>query len=235
MDLTLYMQLTGKTVPASKEDYYNALIKRVQTKLETILGFSFNPQVLYTEIGKSKKGCVCPDIPETLLPADEVKGIIKVFPYNYKDKNLHIDPFHDVYNVKLVKVLENRDFITYKTFDKITKLYMTQGIGKYIEKCATCFCDCDCKDCVQLAVDGDWLDYSDESGEESDLPLDLLYLWCDMIDYYGDPDRDIKSESVDGHSWSRGDIKAPEESQEALLLLKKYAGPFGTVTRIPTI
>ena len=235
MDLTLYMKLTGKIIPESQYARYQAIIARVQAKLETILGWSFTPQVLYQEKGKTQNECVCPSIPETLLPPDEVKGIIKVFPYNWKDKYLHIDPFHDVYNVKLVRVTEDKQFITYKTFEFFTKQYMTQGIGKYIEKCATCHCECDCKDCVQLAVDGDWLDYTDESGIESDLPLDLLYLWCDMVDYYGDPTHDIKSESVDGHSWSKGDVKAPEESAEALLLLKKYAGPFGTISRIPTI
>lgn len=233
MDLALYIKLTGKNIPVSQYTRYEAVIARVQSKLETILGWSFTPQVLYNEKGKTQNGCVCPKIPETLLPPDEVKGIIKVFPYNHKDKFLHIDPFYDVYNVKLVKVLDNREFVTYKTFEYINEEYMTQGIGKYIEKCATCFCDCDCKDCVQLAVDGDWVKESDESGDG--LPIDLLYLWCDMIDYYGDPEKDIKSESVDGHSWSKGDVTAPEESAESKLLLAKYAGPFGTISRIPTV
>ena len=163
-----------------------------------------------------------------------MKGIIKIFPYNWKDKFLFVDPYKDVYNVKLVQVTNDYNFITFKTFERFNKQYMNNGVGKYIERCQNCFCDCNCKDCVQLAVDGDWLNISEESGE-SDLPLDLLYLWCDMIDYYGDQSRDIKSESVDGHSWSKGDIKAPEESAEAVLLLKKYAGPFGTITRIPTV
>ena len=109
---------------------------------------------------------------------------------------------------------------------------MSQGVGKYIEKCETCFCDCDCKDCVQLIVDADWVDFTDE---KSDIPDDLLYLWCDMINYWADPDKDIKSESVDGHSWSRGDIKAPEEMIENKLILEKYAGPYGSIVRIPTI
>lgn len=229
MDLTLYQELTGKTVPASQETYYKAVLLRVRRKLETILGWSFTPQALYTEKGKTQRECVCPDIPQTLSDPDEVKGIIKVFPYNSKDRYLHVDPYNDVYAVKLVRVLENREFVTYKTFELFTKQYEAQGIGKYIEKCQNCFCDCDCKNCIQLAVDADWIDVDDP------LPDDLLYLWCDMVDYYGDPTHDIKSESVDGHSWSKGDVKAPEESAEAILLLKKYAGPFGTITHIPTV
>lgn len=230
MNLEKYQELTGKVIPATKVAYYTAQIKRVQSKLETFLGFTLTPKALYKELGKSQVECVCPDIPEpsSLLPADEPKGIIKVFPYNHKDKYLHIDPFQDVYSVKLVKVLDNRDFVTYKTFETFTEQYMTQGIGKYIEKCETCFCNCDCKDCVQLAVDGKWLALPD-------LPDDLLYLWCDMIDYYADPNKDIKSESVDGHSWSKGDLTAPEATDEAKLLLARYAGPYGSIVKMPTI
>ena len=232
MNLEKYEQLTGKIIPVSQRPYYEAQIKRVQTKLETLLGYTLEPSELYTELGKTQAECVCPDVPKTLLPPDPVRGIVKVFPYNYKDKFLHLDPFLDVYAVKLVKVMDNRQFVTYKTFETFTKQYMTQGIGNHIEKCETCFCDCDCKDCVQLAVDANWVDFTEE---DSDIPDDLLYLWCDMIDYYADPDKDIKSESVDGHSWSKGDIKAPEDYDMAKLLLRRYAGPYGSVTRIPTI
>ena len=233
MNLKKYEELTGIIIPASKRAYYEAQIKRVQSKLETLLGYTLEPQNLYIELGKTQRECVCPDIPQTsaLLPPDGVKGIIKVFPYNYKDKFLHVDPFYDVFNVKLGKVLENRQFVTYKTFENFTKQYMQSGIGNHIEKCATCFCDCDCKDCVQLIVDADWIDIS----QDEELPQDLLYLLCDMVDYYADQSRNIKSESVDGHSWSVGEIKAPEESKSALLLLKRYAGPYGSVIQMPTI
>jgi len=235
VDLTLYIKLTGNNIPESQYSRYSALIARATAQLEGLLGWSLTPEVLYQEKGKTQNGCVCPDIPESLLPADEVKGIIKVFPYNWKDKFLMTDPYTDVYSAKLVRVLDNREFVTYKTFDLITKQYMANGIGKYIEKCKPCYCDCDCKDCVQLAVDGEWLQAPLESGEESNLPLELLYLLCDMVDYYADPTHDIKSESVDGHSWSKGDIRAPYETERALAILKKYAGPFGSVVRIPTI
>ena len=118
MDLQKYTELTGITIPPNRQSYYTAQINRVKIKLETLLGFTLTPSNIYTELGKSQVDCVCPDIPETssLLPPDTVKGIIKVFPYNYKDKFLATDPFKDVYNVKLVKVLDDKSFITYKTF-----------------------------------------------------------------------------------------------------------------------
>lgn len=233
MNLERYEQLTGRTIPASQRAYYEAQIKRVQAKLETILGYTLTPKHIYTELGKSQRECICPDIPESssLLPPDAVRGIVKVFPYNSKDIFLHVDPFYDVYSVKLVRVNENYSYITYKTFETFTKQYMANGIGNHIEKCETCFCNCDCKDCVQLAVDANWVDFT----EDEDLPDDLLYLWCDMVDFYADPAKDIKSESVDGHSWSKGDIVAPEDLETTKLLLRRYAGPYGTITRIPTI
>ena len=233
MDLKEYEKLTGITIPDSKREYYEAQIKRVRAKLETLLGYTLEPQNLYIELGKSKRECVCPDIPESsqLLPPDAVRGTLKVFPYNSKDKFLHIDPFYEVYNVKLGKVTDNKQIVTYKTFEHFTAQYMQNGIGNHIEKCETCFCNCDCKDCVQLVVDADWVDFT----QDEPLPDDLLYLWCDMVDYYADQSRNIKSESVDGHSWSKGDIKPPEEEKESLLLLKRYAGPFGSIIRMPTI
>lgn len=235
MDLTLYTKLTGNIIPKAQEARYIAIIARAQSILEGLLGWSLTPDAHYQEKGKTQNGCVCPDTPESLLPPDEVKGIIKVFPYNSKDKFLLIDPYTEVYNAKLVRVLENKEFITYKTFDLITKHYMENGFGKYLERCQTCYCDCDCKDCVQLAVDGEWLHFEEESGSEQNLPLDLMYLLCDMVDFYADPTREIKSESVDGHSWSKDEIKAPQDKDQAMLLIRKYAGPFGSIIRIPTL
>lgn len=232
MDLEKFQTLTGIVVPESQKAFYIAQIKRVQTKLETLLGFTLSPQAsLFTEKGKAEGAC--PNIlePSTLTPADPVKGIIKVFPYNKKDKFFHIDPFYDVYSVKLVKTENNRQFVTYKTFDSWTKQYKNGGIGNYIEECPTCFCDCDCKDCLQLAVDADWVDFQ----EDQNLPDDLLYLFADMVIYYTDDTRDIKSESVDGHSWSRDALKAPQDTVESQLLLQKYAGPYGSVKRVPIL
>ncbi len=232
MDLEKFQSLTGITIPENKKAFYLAQIKRVQSKLETLLGFTLSPQSsLFTELGKAEGSC--PNTPEPLhlTQPDAVRGIIKLFPYNQKDKFLHIDPFYDVYSIKLVKTKNNRQFVTYKTFEYWTKQYKNGGIGNYIEECPTCYCDCDCKNCLQLAVDADWVDFQ----EDQNLPDELLYLFADMVIFYTDDTRDIKSESVDGHSWSRDVRKAPEDTVESQLLLSKYAGPFGSVKKVPTI
>ena len=161
MNIEKYEELSGITIPESKIKYYEALIKRTGVILENLLGYTLKPKHIYTELGRTQAECVCPSIPQTseLLPPEEVRGIIKVFPYNHKDHFLHVDPFNDVYNVKLVRVTDDHHFITYKVFESFTEEYLKDGIGLYIEKCQTCFCDCDCKDCVQLAVDAVWVDF----------------------------------------------------------------------------
>ena len=232
MNLEKFQTLTGITVPESKKAYYNAQIRRVQSRLETLLGFTLSPESsLFTENGKAEGSCPNTSEPSNLTQADPVRGIIKLFPYNKNDKYLHVDPFYDIYSVKLVKTQNNKQFITYKTFESWNKQYKNGGIGNYIEKCPTCLCFCDCEDCLQLAVDGDWVDFQ----EDQDIPAELLYLFADMVIFYTDETRNIKSESVDGHSWSKGDLKAPEDTVEAQLLLKKYAGPFGSVKKVPTL
>lgn len=235
MDVKTYEELTGKKIPENKVDYFQAQINRVQSKLENLLGYTLAPEHIYTELGKTQQECVCPDSPQTsdLLPADAVRGIVKIFPYNWKDQYLLTDPFYHVFNVKLGRVVDNYQFITLKTFDNFTPVMMNSGIGKSVEKCSTCFCECECKDCVQLIVDGDWVDFSDKGPS---VPNDLLYLLCDMVDWYTDDSRFYQSESVTGHSWSRGSNNlAPEQEADAKILLARYTGPFGQVNRIPVL
>lgn len=228
MTIEDYEKFTGVKVPANKVDFIKAQIERAKAKLETLLGYTLEPSHIYNELGKSQVDCSCPDIPHTgkLLPPDEVQGIVKIFPYNSKDKFFMVDPFINVYSVKLVTVMEDYNYVTQKTFEYVTTKYGRDGIGKYIEKCKTCICECICQDCVQLAVDADWI---------TELPMDLMYLWCDMVDYYADCGRNIKSESVDGHSWTKDNTIAPEETKESMILLLRYAGPYGSVARMPVI
>lgn len=232
MEIYEYERLTGKDIDTP--DQFQPLLNRVQSKLETLLGYTLSPSNLYTELGKTKTECSCLEIPEPndLLPATPTRGSIKVFPYNAKDRKLRVDPFYEVYAVKLVKVVSKGRFVTVKDFDNFNPEYGANGIGNYIAKCTDCGCDCGCKNCVQLAVAADWVDFA-EDGDS--VPTELLWLLAEMADFYADPGREVKSESVDGHSWTRGDVVAPENRPEVKLLLKKYAGPYGSITRIPVV
>lgn len=238
MDLAKYKELTGENVRPSQEAKVKATIKRTKSILETMLGFTLKSQHLYTEIGKTPfEGAYPVKNPTDLLPADKEEGEYKLFRYTEKDKYLHIDPFKNIYKAKLVMPLTNGEFITVIDLDNIAPEYMRGGIGKYIEKYEEWFnwvwyqsFRIDWNDYrqdagLQLAVDADWIGC---------YPDDLQYLWADMVTYYSNPNRNLKSESVDGHSWSVSDNTPPEAKKENKQLLLRYAGPYGSITKNPT-
>lgn len=237
MNLAEYQTLSGVTVPSTQTAKVTATIARTQAMLETLLGFTLDPdkvnENLYNELGKTSQECFCLSVNlENLQDPDAVTKAYRLYRYNDLDKYFHIDPFSKVHKVKLVYVKEgdSPNGVTLKTFDwDEIRLQMKQGFGKYIEHCMDCLCSCSCSDCVQLAVDADWL-----WPDGTDLPTDLQYVWVDMITYYSDyKKKEIKSESIDTHSYTRFDNKAPETDPQNLAIIKKYAGPYGSVTVMP--
>lgn len=238
MNLKKYTELTGIEVSERQQVTVNAQIRRTKRKLETLLGFTLDRNKIntniYNEIGKTNKDCFCSDISisENLLPPDEVVGSYRMFRFNPHDSYFFIDPFINVYNVKLVRVRlgdEDGNGVTIKTFDKekIRAQVGQDGISKYIQQCRDCMCDCNCEgDCVQLAVDADWI-------FQDCIPEDLLYLWADMVTYEADCKKNVKSESIGGHSYTLADTARPETIPENLSIMQRYAGPYGTVNRIP--
>jgi hypothetical protein len=241
VDLSKYQELTGNTVSSAKTGFYQAQINRTKAMLETMLGFTLNPDNvqtnLYNELGKSRDDCACSSaaIQENadLDDPDEVTGAYRLFPYNHLDQFFHVDPFTAVHKVKLVWVKQGTgdNGVTIRTFDqdRIRVDMGRDGIGKYVELCHDCLCVCDCQGCVQLAVDADWL-----WDDPADLPLDLLYVWADMVTHYSDQKKDIKSESITTHSYTKFDRVAPETEPHNLSVIKKYAGPHGSATVMPT-
>lgn len=224
-----------KTTGISDEEF-KFVFAKVSARLEALLGYSLSPSIFFTEIGRINSDCDCSNIPKSyLLPPDMSRGNYKLFPYNWKDTFLQVDPFIDVYAVKLVKVTENKQFVTMQTFKKVQPKFNLGEFGNFIENCSSqdlCSCVTNCKNCVQLAVSASWLDMSDDS---KTIPSDLVMLLLEMLEYYANPYRDIKSESVDGHSWSKGDSLPPEQQEHNKLVIKRYSGPFGSITQIPTL
>lgn len=227
MTTETYIALTGST---ATEETIELQIARAQTILETLLGYSLNPESvetnLYTELGKSPLECSCSSVDvDSLLDPDEVVGAYRLYSYNPKDKFLHVDPFSAVHAVKLVK-----DDVTIKTFDEdeYRADIGRDGVSKYLQVCERCGCFCGCTDCVQLAVDADWL-------WPEELPGDLLLTWADMITYGLDSKSGIKSETVGPHSWTKFDNISPETMPHNVFTIKKYAGPYGSVSRMPIV
>lgn len=236
MDLTTYQTLTGITVSASNTALVTAQIARTRAMLETMLGFTLDStQVntnLYNELGKAANECACPSIDtENLTDPDAVVYAYRLYRYNQLDKYFHVDPFSKLNSVKLVYIKPGAtpNGITLKTFDtdEIRSQFGRENFAKYIEHCVDCLCECDCSDCVQLAVDANWL-------WPDDLPVDLQYVWTDMITWYANCKKDIRSESIDTHSYTKFDRSSPELEPQNLAIIKKYAGPYGSVTVMPT-
>ena len=238
MDLAQYTTLSGLDVSTSNEGLVTAQIARTQSMLETMLGFTLGPsadvtQNIYNELGKTSIECVCPGVDtEDLLPPDPVEGAYRLFRYNDLDQFFHIDPAITVYKVKLVYIQGGTGLngITLKTFDadEIRMQYNNNEWVKYIEHCISCLCTCSCNECVQLAVDADWL-----WEDSADIPNELLYIWVDMITYYSDLSNKIKSESIDSHSYSRDTLERPEVNAYNLAVIRKYAGPYGSAATMP--
>ena len=249
MDLAKYEELTGTTVPAGDVGRVTATINRVNAQLESLLGYPLDPaeNLDITELGKVQYQVLYPYYPyypidpDNLLPPDVAEGVFRLFPYNEDDIYVKTDPFTNVYHVKLVQAVNDDEFITIIDLNDYT-IKRLKKFGKYIQEQFGWFRwnwyswlvgNLGKDNGMLIAVDGDWAD-------GTNLPNDLLYLWADMVTYYSSEDvsvtGNIKSESVNGHSWSKtnagggkGEDLSPERSASGLKTLAQYAGPNGTL------
>jgi hypothetical protein len=253
VDLSKYQELTGTTVAEGDTARYNAVIRRTSALLESALGYSLSPSknLDKQELGKVQFEGQYPYYPinvNNLLDPDEQDGEYRLFPYNENDIYIKTDPFSNIYHVKLVQPLNDDEFVTISDLTDYTNK-RTRNFGKYIEKQLGWFTwnwyswlmqNLGQDNGLLIAIDADWLSCTD-------MPMDLQYLWADMVTYYASDEvsvtGNIKSESVNGHSWSKtnagggkGVDLSPDQSPSGLNIIAQYAGPNGTLaTRIPTI
>lgn len=224
-----YQNLTGLTVSVNREKLIYAQIQRTQAVLENMLGYSLDFDLLdlneYEEEGKLDDTCPCScsDADPDLEPADAVVFAYRMFPYHAKDKYLSIDPASSIHAVKLVK-----NGVTYRTLEEDDyRLNSKRGIIKFLEQCDRwCACKLECN-CVQLAVDATWL------WPEDEMPIDLQTVWADMVTFYADMKRDVRSETLGPHSYTKFDRQKPETLTENMAVIQRYAGPNGTAGRMP--
>lgn len=235
MDVQQYIELTGVSVATNRQQFVYSQIQYTQAILEDLLGYTLNPELVedneYTETGKLDDTCpcACGDVDEeSLEDPDPVIFAYRLYTYHSRDKYLAMDPCTSVHAVKLVK-----DGVTYRTLDSDEyRVDYKRGIVKFVEQCDIwCRCRLDC-DCVQLAVDADWLWPEDEDGNAT-FPADLLNIWAQMVTYYSDLKRDVRSETLGPHSYTRFDRQKPEELSANFNIIKRYAGPNGTAIRMP--
>lgn len=225
MDISKYVALTGKSISTSQLALYSATIRRTQRMLEHMLGYSLSPELRlnnqYVEAGKATNECPCTTLDyDNLGDPDTVQKAYRLFPYHKEHRYLIIDPATTIYAVKLVLA-----DVTYRSFTLSDyRPYLKNGYITSLQQ-LECLCSCvtDCNR-MQLAIDADWC--------FTDIPDDLLYVWCDMTEYYADPKRDIKSQTLGPHSYTKFNNNKPEELSGNINVLKKYAGPNGSLYRI---
>jgi len=232
MTISEYQTLTGITVPATMTALVTAQLNRTQIMLEELLGYTLNADNLednqYTETGIINDGlCAYPADVADLDSPDAIVSAYRLYPYNEKDIFLSIDPATAIHAVKLVS-----GSVTYKVFDADEyRAHSEMGIIKYLEKTNHCWWECECycqKNGFQLAVDADWAFTA--------LPVALQLLQADMVTYYSNQKKDIKSETLGSHSYTKYDRGAIEYESANTSLLLKYAGPLGSIRKkIPTV
>ncbi len=234
MNFQEYQDLTGLTIPASREAAIYAQIRRTQAMLETMIGYTLDQDLTdenqYTEVGKTTVECPCAwlncggvDV-GTLTPPDPVVYAYRMYTYNPRDKFLAIDPATAINSVKLVN-----NGVTFRTMDPDEyRLDFKRGLVKYLEQCNKwCLCKNNCT-CVQLAVDADWV-----WPDTATIPMDLQVVWADMVTYYSDPKRDVKLEVLATHKYEKFDRLKPEELPANLAIIQRYVGPNGSMYRNP--
>jgi hypothetical protein len=240
VDLAKYEELTGTTVAEADKKRVNATIRRANALIESALGYSLSPSknINKEELGKVQFQGAYPYYPvnsQTLLPADEQEGEYRLFYYNPVDLYIKTDPARNIYHVKLVQVQNDDSFVTIMDLNDFTS--KTAGkFGKFIQKSASWFNwtwynwlvgQVGNGNALMVAVDADWMTCNN-------MPSDLAFLWADMIDYYSSDDisvtGNLKSESLNGHSWSYDRAVAPDQLEANIKTLAQYAGPNGSLT-----
>lgn len=244
MTIAEYQNLTGVTVADADTARMKAAIRRSETRLETLLGYSLTKQKTWTELGKVQNVgypliLSLPLVYDTarLLPADIAEGDLQLFSFNTLDTHLRINPAKQIYRAKLVLPVSEDEFITVQDLSNVTPYYNSAGLVVGITRYKTWFgwdwwnsLALNDRRNLMLAVEADFVNVCDANKNP-----DLAYLLADMVSYYSDPHYsvmgNIRSESIDSHSYTRAatgtspDSMAPEGQPSSKKIIEKYAGP----------
>lgn len=246
MTIQEYQTLTGTTVSESDATRMKAVIRRAETKLEALLGYSLSRQKRWTELGKLSHTNFTQHLSslplgdgvlDTLLPPDEEYGTTQLFNLDELDTHIRISPAKQFYRAKLVRPINNGEFITVYDLEYATPYMNNASLTVAITRNQRWFTwswwtslSRFSRDNLMLAVDADFVNVCDANRYP-----DLAYLLTDMIDYYSHPSYSVMgnltSESIDTHSYTRASTgldsasSAPEGQSSAKRIIEKYAGP----------
>ena len=245
MTIAELQALTGITVPDTDVARMKAVIRRSETRLETLLGYSLTKQNRWTELGKVRASGSTPfpslpvrdDVLSSLKDADEQTGDYQLFNFDELNTHIRINPAREVYKAKIVLPVNRDEFITILDLQNGTPYLNAAGLVVAISRYANWFTSPWYshlsgfhKANLMLAVDADYVNVCDANKYP-----DLAYLLADMVTYYSDPNYSVmgvvRSESIDSHSYSRAstgktpDEAAPQGQSSAKITIAKYAGP----------
>ena len=245
MTIQELQNLTGVVVPDSDITRIKAVIRRSETKLESLLGYSLTKQNKWTELGKVRASGATPfpslpvsdEVLSSLKDPDEETGSYQLFNFDELNTHIRINPAREVYRAKIVLPVNRNEFITIVDLQNGTPYLNAAGLVVAISRYANWYTSpwysglsSFHKANLMLAVDADYVNVCDANRYP-----DLAYLLADMVTYYGDSNYSvmgvIRSESIDSHSYSRAstgktaDEAAPEGQSTARLTIAKYAGP----------
>lgn len=245
MTIQDYEHLTGITVAPSDENRINAIIRRCESRLSSLLGYSLSKQGDWTELGKVQLDSRVPfpslpiddDVIDKLIAPDDQTGYIQLFNLDELDKYIRINPAKEVYRVKVVLPVSDSEFITIHDFKNGIPYLNPSGLVVAITRNESWYnwawwdsILAQDKSKLMLAVDADYFSKCDLCEYD-----DLAYLLADMVSYYSDDNYslmgNIRSESIDSHSYSRAstgstpDNAAPEGQALAKKTIGLYAGP----------
>lgn len=245
MTIAEYQTLTGTVVADVDVTRMKAVIRRAETRLGSLLGYPLSQQQKWTELGKVQYSGSIPlpslpvgdDVLNNLSAPDDENGNTQLFNFDELDTHIRINPAKEVYRAKIVLPINRDEFITIYDLDNATPYLNSAGLVTAITRYRTWYSwswwsalTGVYKANLMLAVDGDFVNVCD-----SNRYPDLAYLLADMITYYADPNYsvmgNIRSESIDSHSYSRAstgstpDSAAPEGQKSSKMIIEKYAGP----------
>lgn len=245
MTIAEYQTLTGITVADADTTRVTAAIRKAETKLESLLGYSLSKQKKWTELGKVQYSGLTPfpslpvsdEVIDNLTPADDQTGDIQLFNLDSLDTHIRINPAKEVYRAKIVLPVNRDEFITIYELENATPYLNTAGLVVAISRYHTWFTWTwwnsllwPERNNLMLAVDAEYVNCIDANRHP-----ELAYLLADMVTYYADPNYsvmgNIRQESIDSHSYSRAttgktpDDSAPEGQLTSKRIIEKYAGP----------
>lgn len=252
MTIAEYQTLTGTTVSDADTPRVKAAIRKAETKLESLLGYSLSKQKKWTELGKVRANGLVPfpslplndNVTANMVEADEQVGDYQLFNFDSLNMHLRINPAKEVYRAKIVLPTSQDEFVTIQELENVTPYLNSAGLVVALSRYASWFMWpwwnqtlFPSRAHLQLAVDADFVNVCDANKYP-----DLAYLLCDMVTYYSDATYsimgNIRSESIDSHSYSRAstgstpDSAAPQGQLSAKMTIEKYAGPAAFRNRV---